>query len=149
MKKEENGIFIGSFSSDNKKDVTIGTFKGKNSYSVFVYTNEGNNIDHFHIVPNDGVSKVICVQIKKAVYFPHGTKTGKLNSRDCTALDTFLRSANTSEEGSKYKFTNWQFIFYIWLVAHEDIIAGNEKHIEMLKSYAQPNYTTIADYNKR
>lgn len=64
-------------------------FMGK--AKIYVYENEGS-IPHCHIV---GFSeKEICIRLDKAEYFSHGTKIGKLNSKERKLFNEFMHSRN-------------------------------------------------------
>ena len=55
---------------------------------VYVYSNEGP-IPHFHVI-NKNKKFESCIRLDKAEYFTHGSKIGKLTSKEVKELIRFL-----------------------------------------------------------
>lgn len=92
---------------------------------VYVYSNEGT-IPHFHLIASDGQESCICIY--ESLYFNHGSKTMKLNSKQRKELDSWLSKPCQSNE----KISNWKNINIVWKV-------GNGKD-NVPKDATKPDY---------
>ena len=83
-------------------------FKGRRvgACKVEVHGKEGH-IPHFHVIGN---SFECCICIYEPLYFNHGYKTDKLNSRELKELDIWLRE----KDDIFTAYTRWEIICYNW-----------------------------------
>ena len=77
---------------------------------VFVVDNEGQ-IPHFHI-KSTSVKWECCIELYRNRYFSHGSKIGKLNSKQYKILDNWLRSKSTLTNSNGQ--TNWEILCLFW-----------------------------------
>lgn len=92
---------------------------------VYVYSNEGI-IPHFHLIAKDGNESCICIY--EPLYFNHGRKTMRLNSKQRKELDNWLNEPNIDNEA----MSNWESINAAWKL-------GNG-YDNVPKDPAKPNY---------
>ncbi len=86
---------------------------------VYVYSNEGP-IPHFHLIAKDGNEACICIY--EPLYFNHGRKTMRLNSKQRKELNNWLNELNINNE----KISNWEYINIVWEVENgKDYIPKN------------------------
>ena len=101
---------------------------GVGECKIYVYSGEGT-IPHFHIIPKNDIECCICIY--EPLYFNHGNKQGKLNSKQRKILNEWLKEANYANS----KLTNWEGIAYAWFIGNGD------KYIP--KNPKQPNYSDM------
>ena len=97
--------------------------------NIYVYSNEGT-IPHFHIIPKNGIGES-CICIYEPLYFNHGGKQLRLNSKQRKILDDWLEQQSTIAP----EVTNWRLICISWETGN-----GN-KYIP--KKPIKPNYRNI------
>lgn len=97
--------------------------------SIYVYSNEGA-IPHFHIIPKNGIGES-CICIYEPLYFNHGSKQLRLNSKQRKILDDWLEQQSTIAP----EVTNWRLICISWETGN-----GN-KYIP--KNPIKPNYRNM------
>ena len=97
--------------------------------SIYVYPKEGT-IPHFHIIPKNGIGES-CICLYEPLYFNHGSKQLRLNSKQRKILDDWLEQQSTIAP----EVTNWRLICISWETGN-----GN-KYIP--KNPVKPNYRNM------
>ena len=97
--------------------------------SIYVYSNEGT-IPHFHIIPKNGIGES-CICLYEPLYFNHGSKQLRLNSKQRKILDDWLEQQSIIAP----EVTNWRLICISWETGN-----GN-KYIP--KNPVKPNYRNM------
>lgn len=122
-------IFTDSFNEENFGQINLNKI---GLVKVNVYANEGP-VPHLHIESTDKKFEC-CVQIYRAKYFSHGTKTNTLTNQQAKDLNNFLKS--------KFKprpdFTVWEAIDFYWKAFNDPEQAKYHDYTN-----TQPDYTKL------
>ena len=100
--------------------------------NIYVYSNEGT-IPHFHIIPKNGIGES-CICIYEPLYFNHGGKQLRLNSKQRKILNNWLSSPNEKLNS----VTNWDIVALSFDNANETNFYNKEAK--------QPNYSNMNSY---
>lgn len=100
----------------------------EDGFEIFVYTNDGGNIPHFHYKSNNFHT---CIRIDSAKYFEHGSKQGKLNTKQKKLLVKFLQDKDKYDNNK----TNWQTLVIEW--------NRNNSNISIDLNTPMPNYLNL------
>lgn len=93
---------------------------GVGKTKIYVYSGEGT-IPHFHIISNDGFECCICIY--EALYFNHGSKQSRLNSKQRKILDDWMGDPSLTNS----KLTNWEAIDFAWRIGNGDNYVSKNK----------------------
>lgn len=94
---------------------------------IYVYSNEGT-IPHFHLIKDKFES---CICIYESLYFNHGLKQSRLNSKQRKILNNWLDLPSIPNP----KISNWDMLHIAWYGGNGD------KYIP--KNPSKPNYTNM------
>lgn len=98
---------------------------------IYIYSDEGN-VPHFHIIPNNRKEEC-CICIYQPLYFNHGSKQMRLNSKQRKILNDWMNSPSKVAP----EVTNWRLISIFWQTGN-----GNKN---VPKNPIQPNYNDLAN----
>lgn len=97
---------------------------------IYVYSNEGT-IPHFHIISKNNQESCICIY--EPLYFNHGSKVMRLNSKQRKELDNWLNQLSDVNRSN----TNWDIIDIAWKIGN-----GYEY---VPKNAEKPNYKNLVN----
>ena len=113
------------------------SLSGKIGYcKIEVWPDEGQT-PHFHIITTNKVKWECCVEIYRAKYFSHGSKTGTLSNSQAKTLNAWLKKPSIPNKS----ISNWELICTFWY-------GQNNPLTNVPEEPEQPDYSKINDsYN--